>query len=779
MKKAVWVLVLCVAGFATLNESRCDETSMDGDSLPVYSSTNVSNLIQPESKNIVQLNQAFFPQSVYSYSQDFNASDMPLNWSEVYLGSAFWIVQSRSLNGYGNGNDDLSYPLLYDAHQYSDFKLSCSVRHVNGGGNNGIGLTFRYVTGNGYCLTIKKNLQWMFYKLSSRNATVITTWKYAPELNSEWNQIGIQTTGNTFRFFFNGEFVYAVQDDTYSCGYVGCRVANDAHGQFDNFSIQANDYCDAASHTPAPPQPTFTPSFTPIPTPTATDSPTATSTPTATHTPTATLMPTATPTDSPSPTSTPVPTATPTQTQTPTPSPTSTYTPIPTYTPLPTLTPTSIPTSTPTLTPTLIYTPTPTATPFLTPTFTPQPVRTHTPTSTPIVSFLCTNNFTLQQSLTIQLDSAPTGMITGDFNADGYTDVVTANPREYALYLFESTGNPDTPLIPIPIPLESETGFLSGGDLNGDRKLDICALSFLDEKAVVLLGDTFEERIEIDVPYNELFDDLTITGKRPVICADTNRDRIDELYILQDENGRSTVFRYMLDSNRQVTRASVMNSLSYNGTAYRDISTIDFADLDGDGVPELILFSVDHPSTIVCRHEESRYVARSVFSLENTILGNSLIDITKNDADGDGMDDIIVVPFDGTIRLLTNASGQIEQRQIGNLTSNAIHDAVVVLDLDRDNKRDLLVLSRQTGGGDSYEQLSVVCGENPGEFKNAVTFVTRRPSSPYSNLRLGSIDLNRDGWEDVVFMDDVAQELVFLTNHSTQGASAVINWFLH
>ena len=132
----------------------------------------------------------------------------------------------------------------------------------------------------------------------------------------------------------------------------------------------------ACSDSPTP-EPTHTPTSSPVPT--ATHSPT--------HTPTSSPVPTATPspTHTPTPTATPSPTHTPTPTATPSPTHTPTSSPVPTATPSPTHTPTSSPVPTATLSPT--HTPTPTAapSPTHTPTLTPEPTATPTPTPEPTV----------------------------------------------------------------------------------------------------------------------------------------------------------------------------------------------------------------------------------------------------------------------------------------------------------------------------------------------------------------------------------------------------------
>lgn len=562
------------------------------------------------------------------------------------------------------------------------------------------------------------------------------------------------------------------------------------------------------THSPTPiPTATFT--FTPSPSPTATFTPTATPSPTWTFTPTftptatftATVMPsptftptaTYTPTSTPSPTWTLTPTFTPTETFTPTATPSPTYTPThtPTVAPTPTFTPTATPSPTWTFTPTFIPTETftPTITPSPTVTFTPTPsptiVRptptftlTPTATPTPIFSFLCTNSFSIQQFSSIAIGSRPVDLIVADLTQDGHPDVVTSAPSLGQVILFESTGEPHEPLRKSVFPAGVEVEFLACGDVDGDGSQDICALSYLDEKLVVLLGggaQPFSRRLEIEMPYFDVSPLQRLGRVQPMVCRDLDRNPPDEIYVLQLQEGWfNALVRIEVDPTTLDPRSQ---RFALDGLAPQDLQALDFVDIGQGRDTELVLITQRNPAVIICeRLDGARFQVRDKFSLEDTLLGNNMTGFRKWDADGDGLPDLFVVPFDGSLRLLSSHSGRFHQTKIARLPERAIHDDVLVTDLDRDAKNDLMIISRQRSGGDSYEQLSVLCGENPGEFTDAVTFVTGRRSSPFSSLRLGTLDLNRDGWEDIVFLDDFSKELVLLLNTSQ---TLVPHWNWH
>lgn len=557
-----------------------------------------------------------------------------------------------------------------------------------------------------------------------------------------------------------------------------------------------------ATRTPAStptfsPTSTWTPTLTPTYTPTPSHTPTPTLTSTPSYTPTRTPSPTRTPvttptftptsTTLPSPTPTPSATATRTPTATPSPSPTHTATaaptPSPTFTAVPS--PTRTPTFTPTPSPTATFTPAPTATSTWTPSPTPTTRNTPTPapsptaTPTPLIQFLCTNNFVLQQYRTISFPSRPADLIVRDFTGDDLPDFITAVSAEREIWLFEATGSLDNPFTiqKLPVPIEPE--YLAGGDINGDGFVDICALSYLDERLVVLMGDPdhhFTRTIEIPVPYYDLTRNLTYGRNQPLACADTDQDSRHEIYILhEDDQGWPAIYQYAIQSVSAGPPVTTSRKLHLQGTAPREIQAMAFNDINQDGIPELQIFTISNASLVVYdRISATEYQESIRFSLENTMFGNTVSGFTLSDATGDGFPDIVVVPFDGTIRLFSYQDGRLRHGTIGDLGEFAKHEDVLIADLDQDEKMDLLVVSHSKSGMAPYQQISVVCGEKPGEFKEAVTFPANRLST-FFPLRLGAIDFDQDGLQDIFFLDIAAREAILFLNRS-DASTAIPDW---
>ncbi|MBN2325752.1 MAG: hypothetical protein JXR73_01270 [Candidatus Omnitrophica bacterium] len=497
--------------------------------------------------------------------------------------------------------------------------------------------------------------------------------------------------------------------------------------------------------------------------------------------------------------------------------PTLTYFPTMLYTPTltPTLSSTSIQTTTfalnptiPNTAPTFPFTPTPTVMPAFTPSFTPTPspfmnadestpLSTHpssptfTQTMIPLISHLCTNNFSLIQYQIYSFDEKPRDLIIDDFNHDGYSDILTAIPNNKELILLLLQYPYDIIKDEIHIPLQFEPEFIQCGDLNGDGFKDIITLSYIDGRFEILFGETdalYSHREAYQIPFFDIQPILYFGKVQPMICLDCDKDNKDELYILEPDNFQNLCLVKRYSYHDFGDNYNVVN-LKFDQFYSQDIQSIDFANLDFDENLELLLFTCNAPSLIIYKLD-SKQIYRKWFeySLEDTLLGNQMSSFAYSDATNDNLDDVFIIPFDGAIRFLSiNNENNLHPSIIGNLGLKSIHDDILVTDLDRDGQKDILVAGRQKSGGDSFEELSVVCGENVGEFMDVMTFNTDRRSG-LESLMLRSIDFNHDGIDDIVILDPFHKQLFFLENLSfnhnpltppTSKITKIIEWFFY
>ncbi len=421
----------------------------------------------------------------------------------------------------------------------------------------------------------------------------------------------------------------------------------------------------------------------------------------------------------------------------------------------PTVTPTISPTNTqsPTFTPT--RTPTPSATPTVTPTeFKP----TATATFTPVIRIRCTNDFSLRTDHVIHVGPQPVGILRGDFNEDGNIDLVVADSAEESIRLLFGTGQyPYFRCSNIDLGMEIE--FISCGDINHDGHLDIAVLSYVHEQLLVLAGEGNGEFTQDRLIPVEFFltEDMPTTGRiQPLTIGDVNEDGLDDMLLAIPSNGfLTTLVAYLsdaLDDNAQVT-------ISPNLVNQQEIQ---FIEIVGDRI--FVGAGGLSPEIIVLSNEKRDFSEVCRITTQDTIPRNNVNGFRKGDADRDGDSDMIIAPFDNTVRLLVGDEVPYSQR-IGDLVEKVLIDDVLIVDLDGDDCADLLYANRETGA-DGVQSISVVCGLSIGKFTDAATFRTTRPTSPFTRLSLQLGDVNRDGREDVILLDPLASEIVIFLNES-------------
>ncbi len=255
----------------------------------------------------------------------------------------------------------------------------------------------------------------------------------------------------------------------------------------------------------------------------------------------------------------------------------------------------------------------------------------------------------------------------------------------------------------------------------------------------------------------------------PLAIVDTDHDGRDEIFLIQESFNRdfNEIFRYTISDDETEL---IPEKVTVPGISGGVIQAIRLADINGDHIFEMILLTLESNSVIFLSPVSlTEYQIFKKFTLNDTLAGNTALAFRVGDADVDGVDDLVVVPFDGSVRLYsTNAENELDFVFIGKMELQAIIDDTEISDLDKDGISDLIYVSRGTGIY-GVEQISVVCGLAPGEFSSVVTFESDRSTSEFgvfSDLRIEAIDIDNDGREDFVFLDDVSEEMLLFLNHS-------------
>ena len=240
--------------------------------------------------------------------------------------------------------------------------------------------------------------------------------------------------------------------------------------------------------------------------------------------------------------------------------------------------------------------------------------------------------------------SAPQGIAAGDFNGDGKQDLVTSNfglPGTISILLSVNgsfPGHTDLPVATAPTTVIAE-------DFNGDGKADI-AVAYTNSSqeinsgivsVLISKGDgTFQPRV--DYPLDPGFDLVLLTS------GDVNGDGKKDLVA-----ARSVGATALLLGNGDGTFESPVNSASAQIYPYPFSTGIQLADIDGDGVLDLVLVK---DVSICFGNADGTFQPPQYFSSTGIYNFNA---VAAADYDGDGAVDVAYGT--GNISILSNTGG--------------------------------------------------------------------------------------------------------------------------
>lgn len=364
-----------------------------------------------------------------------------------------------------------------------------------------------------------------------------------------------------------------------------------------------------------------------------------------------------------------------------------------------------------------------------------------------------------------------TSIATSDLDDDGHPDLVVGH-REGS-WVGVLLGKPDgTFTSGVTYPTEGNPRAIALGDFDGNGSVDIAAASRAGAVSV-LLGQgngTFGSPI------------ATSTGDSPksIAAADLNHDgRLDVVTV-----GDLELAVLLGDGAGRFVKAQVYPShLTHN--------SVKIADFDRDGQPDLALGGTCSPSfykdtqiEILLGRGDGTFPSRDKYELGP----NCFEQIAVGDVNGDGAADVITTPVSA---LLGNGDGSFLPGRISSKTSSGAllglgdwnsdgkldlaassdHWVAVFLgngagsfgandvylakyapyslalaDLDRDGAPDVVTVgTHEYHGGAGRSAVSVLLSAGDGTFSDHVDYETSARA-----LSAATVDLNRDGWLDLI-----------------------------
>ena len=358
----------------------------------------------------------------------------------------------------------------------------------------------------------------------------------------------------------------------------------------------------------------------------------------------------------------------------------------------------------------------------------------------------------------------PSGVVTGDFNGDGKLDWAVANGGDNTVYVYlgngDGTGNP--PVI-IPLVGQSPVG-IAAADLNGDGKVDLAVVESDSSTVGILYGNgdgTFQPEVEIPVanaqPLGIATAALTNDGRPDLIIGLSGSGSVTNLdfEVLLNEGGG--------EFSSPIYAPPLISDGSDEGFG------ISVGDINGDGVPDLVVTGADAFSTTVKTYfgkGDGSFTAGSFVWGGNPGTGNDVTAAVAADVNGDHCLDITAAETLGIAVVFYNdCEGHFPSAP--SVTYGVADGAVslAVVDVNGDGFPDILTGSfpnpnAGTGYGSSPgNSLTVRLNDGTGKFGPARVYV----GAP-GMFGLSVADLQNNGHPDIITANQDANSTTVYLN---------------
>lgn len=290
-------------------------------------------------------------------------------------------------------------------------------------------------------------------------------------------------------------------------------------------------------------------------------------------------------------------------------------------------------------------------------------------------------NGTFTRAADVAVGSSPSSVTVGDFNVDGNLDLAISNftSRSISIRLGQGNGIFTRAADVVSGNINATSEYVATGDFNADGKPDLVVAKYGSRTISILLGrgdGTFTSAA--DVPAAE--------GARFITVADLNADgKLDLVIVTQ------TLLNIRLgQGDGTFTSAAdvTIGTTYFNSTPF----SVAVTDLNADGRPDLAIANFGNSSVSIRLGQGDG----SFTSIANVGVGESPSCVVAGDFDADGKPDLAVANFDSnsvSIRL-GQGDGSFTSAQEVAVGSKPL--SIVAVDMDGDGDLDLAVANSNT-----------------------------------------------------------------------------------
>jgi hypothetical protein len=356
----------------------------------------------------------------------------------------------------------------------------------------------------------------------------------------------------------------------------------------------------------------------------------------------------------------------------------------------------------------------------------------------------------------LSAESAPSSVVTADFNGDGKLDLAVTNVDSNDVSVF--LGNGDGTFQPaVQYPVGQQPTSIAVGDFNGDGKLDLVVVDSADATVTILLGEgdgTFQTLPEVPA-----------FGASPAGLAvgDFNGDGKLDLAVTNENSGAnlgSGTVSILLGNGDGTFQ------LALNFSAGSNPGPIAVGDLNGDGKLDLVVANNDAGTTavnntinVLLGNGDGSFQPAQSFT-----VGTNPTAVALADFNGDGKLDAAVSNHDANNLSILLGKGDGTFQPAMNFAAGSGPQSLVVADLNGDGKLDLAVAD----GGDNT--VSLLLGNGDGSFQAAVPYGS---NDPFLSAAAG--DFNRDGRLDLAAVELDGGIAVLLQPEIAAGSNATLS----